>query len=253
MIALPIGFHTAPYNLFFKEEPDYSSISSRFEMLDFISQMDNTSICVLDFYKHEYAYISRNHLFLCGYSINESKHLGEKLAEMIIYDEDKVHQAKMKDAAFFFINTLDEERKKRFSLYTTHRLKHKKGNVFLVSNHYKPLMTDDNGNMWLVVCISTLATKNHNIESYVEIGDYDERYIFSSKKNNFIEMKSIKLTNKELVTLELSSQGFTSKEIALKENISVSTVKFHKHNILSKFNVQNMSEASSFAYLHNLL
>lgn len=250
MNQLPIGFHTAPINLFFEKEPDYSILVPKFEMLDFIATMNNVSICVIDFYRHEYAYISKNHLFLCRYSEEEAEQFGEKLAAKIIYEEDKLNQSNMKDAAFLFINTLDNEKKKALCIYSTHRLKQKDGTVFLVSNHYKPLTFDDNGNMWLAVCITTFATKNHCIESYIQIPEFNEQYIFSENKNTFVKTNSTKLTPKEQKILELAAQGYTSKEIAEAEKISLGTVKFHKQNILTKFNVQNISEATLYAYLH---
>ncbi len=99
---------------------------------------------------------------------------------------------------------------------------------------------------------TNFATKNHKIESYIEMSDTNERYLFSSTKKEFIKTKSISLTTKEQNILLLSSQGFSSKEIAQKKDICLSTVKFHKQNILIKLNVRNISEAVLYAHLHNL-
>lgn len=252
MNTLPIRFHTAPYELFFKKEPDYSLITPKFEILDLMARMNNISICVLDFYKHEYAYISKDHVFMCGYSMEDCKLYGEKLAEKIIYEDDKVNQADMKDAACLFMLSLNKETLKKLSLYTTHRLIHKNGSIYMVSNHYKPFEFDDKGKMWLAVCSTTLSTKNHRIESYIEILGNEERYVFSPTKKEFIKSKSLKLSTKEHQILIFSSQGYTSKEIAEKMAISLNTIKFHKQNILVKLNVQNISEACLYAFAHNL-
>jgi DNA-binding CsgD family transcriptional regulator len=252
MTTLAIGFHTAPIKLFFRVEPDYSILQPKFEMLDFMASMKNTSICVLDFYKHEYAYISDNHLFMCGNSMSEIKEKGQRLAEEIIFEEDKMNQANMKDALFMFIHSIERPDKTQFSLYTTHRLRQKDGKVFLVSNHYKPMMFDDEKNIWLLLCVTTLATKNHSIETYIEFDATDERYIYSPSKKKFILAENVRLSLKEKQVITLAAQGFTTKEIATKQKISVSTVKFHKQNILYKLNVENISEATLYAYTHNL-
>jgi DNA-binding CsgD family transcriptional regulator len=252
MNDLFLGFHTAPYELYFDKEPDYEKIAPRFEMLNLFSEMNNFSICVIDFYKHRYAYVSKEHMFLCGYGIEEAKSYGESFVEKIIYEEDIIHQSKMKDAACLFVDNLDKERRENFQLYTTHRLKHKNGAVFMVSNKYKPIMFDDKQKMWLVLAITTLSTKNHNVESYIEIPDFGERHIYSLKKNAFIKAESIKLTEKENQILVMTMRGFTSKEIASKVDVSMNTIKFHKQKIMDKLNVQNMSEASLYAFSHNL-
>jgi DNA-binding NarL/FixJ family response regulator len=122
----------------------------------------------------------------------------------------------------------------------------------MVSNHYKPFEFDDKGKMWLAICSTTLSTKNHRIESYIEIMGKEERYVFSPTKKEFIKSKSLKLSTKEHQILILSSQGYTSKEIAEKMAISLNTIKFHKQNILVKLNVQNISEACLYAFAHNL-
>jgi hypothetical protein len=49
--------------------------------------------------------ISSKHLFLCGYSWDETKILGEKLAEKIIHEDDKKNQLEMKDAACFIFHS----------------------------------------------------------------------------------------------------------------------------------------------------
>ncbi len=247
-----LGFHTAPYDLVFKTEPDYSNLDCQVNLFNSISQMNNINICVLDFYKHGYFYISQNHLFLCGYTINETKTMGEKMAAEIIFEEDKQNQLEMKNAACLFFAQHDLETLKKLSLYTSHRLKHKNGNVFMVTNQYKPFLYDDEGKMWMALCITNFATKNLRIETYIELTDRDERYIYSPKRKDFQKTQNICLSKKERDVLALASQGFTSKDIGDKLFISLSTVKFHKQNILIKFNVQNIAEAILYAYSHNL-
>lgn len=248
-----LGFHTAPFELHFAEEPDYSKLDLPPALLDTFAEMSNSNICILDFYKHAYYYTSKNHLFLCGYTKDDDIELNEDLAFQVIYDNDRNNQLKMKDAACLFFADHSPEEQLKISLYSSHRLKHKNGSVFMVSNQYKPIKFDDNGKMWMTMCISKVATKNIRIETYIEIGDNEERFIFSDKNNAFIPLKKEILSPKEKEILKLSSRGFSIKEISDKKCISESTVKFHRKNILEKLKTDSITEAISYASFHKLL
>jgi DNA-binding CsgD family transcriptional regulator len=244
--------HTPPYKLFFEQEPDYTVIQQQAEILDHVTNMNNQSICIIDFYKNNYFYISPNHMLLCGYGADYAKNMGEKFIEKVIYEEDKEEQYNLKNAFYMFYASMEVEAKKEITIFSSHRLIHKNGTIFTAFNQYKPYMFDSRKNPWLVLCISTISTKNHRIESYIEITDTNERYTFNSKKKEFILTQNTKLSVKEHEILKLASQGFTSKEIANNKKLSISTIKFHKQNILMKFNVQNISEAILYADSHNM-
>lgn len=252
MKPMPFDIHTPPYKLFFDKEPDYKAVEQQVEILDLVTNMNRQSICIIDFYKNNYFYISPNHMLLCGYGADYAKKMGEKFIEKIIYEEDKEEQYNLKDAIYMFYASMDIETQKKTTIFSTHRMTHKNGTIFTSFNQYKPYLFDSRENLWMILCVSTISTKNHRIESYLEMTDTNERYIFNSKKKEFILTQNMKLSDKEHDVLRLASQGFTSKEIAADKNLSISTIKFHKQNILMKFNVQNISEAILYANSHNL-
>ena len=61
------------------------------------------------------------------------------------------------------------------------------------------------------------------------------------------------LTKREHEVLELLAEGLSNHEIALRYEISCSTVQFHVSNILSKLGVGNRVEAAAFAIRNNLI
>jgi len=246
-----LGFHTAPFTLHFEREPDYGELLVHTGLIDIISGMTNSNICILDFYKHTYFYVSKNHLFMCGHNSEETMRDGESTAEEIIFQEDKETQLHMKDAACLFFASFEPQVQREISLFTNHRLKHKNGSIFMVSNQYKPILFDDNGKMWMSLCITNFGTKNLRVESYIEMND--RRYVFSPRKRQFVLATTPSLTKREREILFFSAHGFTIKDIAANQNISTSTVKFHRQNILGKLNVQNISEAILYAESHNIL
>ena len=61
------------------------------------------------------------------------------------------------------------------------------------------------------------------------------------------------LTERELFVLRLVASGASNQEIAQKLSISVNTVKSHLKNILDKLQLENRTQAATFALKHGLI
>jgi NarL family two-component system response regulator LiaR len=61
------------------------------------------------------------------------------------------------------------------------------------------------------------------------------------------------LTERELYVLRLVASGASNQEIALKLTISVNTVKSHIKNILEKLQLENRTQAATYAMKHGLV
>lgn len=61
------------------------------------------------------------------------------------------------------------------------------------------------------------------------------------------------LTERELFVLRLVASGVSNQEIADKLSISVNTVKSHLKNILSKLQLENRTQAATYAMQHGLV
>lgn len=61
------------------------------------------------------------------------------------------------------------------------------------------------------------------------------------------------LTNRELEVLHLIADGFSNQEIADALFITLKTVKTHVSNILSKLEVSDRTQATIYAFKHNLM
>ena len=57
----------------------------------------------------------------------------------------------------------------------------------------------------------------------------------------------ITLTNREREILQLISEGFTTKEIAMKLNISVDTVHVHRNNMMQKLDIHRQAGLIRYA------
>ncbi len=61
------------------------------------------------------------------------------------------------------------------------------------------------------------------------------------------------LTERELFVLRLVASGATNQDIAEKLSISINTVKSHLKNILSKLQLENRTQAATYAIQHGLV
>lgn len=61
------------------------------------------------------------------------------------------------------------------------------------------------------------------------------------------------LTKKEKIVLGFIADGMTNKEIAVKLKIGEETIKSHRKNIMSKFDIHNTAELVRFAIEHQLV
>jgi LuxR family transcriptional regulator, maltose regulon positive regulatory protein len=61
----------------------------------------------------------------------------------------------------------------------------------------------------------------------------------------------VRLSQREIEVLRLSSSGLTNKEVALQLSLSVHGVKFHLASVYRKLGVQNRTAAAA-AYLQTL-
>jgi NarL family two-component system response regulator LiaR len=61
------------------------------------------------------------------------------------------------------------------------------------------------------------------------------------------------LTERELFVLRLVASGASNMEIAQKLSISINTVKSHLKNILEKLQLENRTQAATYAVKHGLV
>ena len=68
-----------------------------------------------------------------------------------------------------------------------------------------------------------------------------------------VQESSCPLTDREREILSLTAEGYTNQKIARELWVTEQTVKFHLSNLYRKLGVGNRTEASRYAYMHNLV
>ena len=111
--------------------------------------------------------------------------------------------------------------------------------VNVISRH-QVIQKDKNGKAWMIMGVMDLSPDQTPTERI-------KRTVINRKTGEILASAVVpadqRLTKREKEILLLIRQGFLSKEIASKLNLSIYTVNNHRKNILVKLNVDNVIEA----------
>ena len=199
-------------------EADYLRIKPYIETAKAFAQTTYQSIYIIDYYKKRFLYVSDNPIFLCGHSAKEVMEMGYGFYLNQVPEIEIPMLTELNQAGFSAFNaTPREERMCCLMSYDFHILSG--GKKLLINHKITPLVLNDLGQVWLALCTVSLSSR--------------------------------KEAEKEV--LVLSAQGYTMKEIAEKVCKSIDTVKFYRKQVFEKLEVENITEALSFAINYGLL
>lgn len=126
------------------------------------------------------------------------------------------------------------------------------GNYVLTNHHVTPYQYDDNGQLRFLLCnFCESAIQDSGAFILKFKGDNLNFYEYSASKHKWVRHSKALLTHRECDVIALSSQGYTTEEIAKKIFWSRDTIKKDKLSIFSKLGVSNMPQA--IAYMSNHL
>lgn len=233
---------------------DYERIRSSVRLAGTLSHLTYQTIYLIDYYKRGFHYVSENPLFLCGKTAKQVLNAGYLFYLNNVPDEDLQLLLQINEAGFKFYSKISLEERLDYSISYDFRLKRPNGHLILINHKLAPLALDEDGNIWIAVCVVSLSS-NEKPGNIVITKNGAEKKIFeyalTTKKWN--EIKTLKLNDQEKEILMLSVQGFTVKEIAEQLYLSADTIKFHKKNVFKKFNVTNISAAIFAAVNHGII
>lgn len=143
-----------------------------------------------------------------------------------------------------FIYSLPREERNNYRQIFQYRMLNAKEQYVNVISCQQVLEKDRSGNAWIIMGVLDVSpdqTPTERIKRTIInriTGETLSSSLTSAKKQ---------LTNREKEILLLICEGFLSKEIAYKLNISLYTVNNHRKNILAKLDVDNVIEAINVA------
>ena len=233
-------------------EEDYLRAKPYIETAQAFAQTTYQSIYIIDYFKKNFLYVSDNPIFLCGRTAEEVKAMGYGFYMSNVPQAELPMLTELNRAGFSAFNATPREDKMRCLMsYDFHILSG--GKKLLINHKITPLVLNDLGQVWLALCTVSLSSRKE--AGHIEFRHWgtSQYSVYSLTEHQWIDQDEIKLKPEEKEVLVLSAQGYTMKEIAEKVCKSIDTVKFYRKQVFEKLEVENITEALSFAINYGLL
>jgi DNA-binding CsgD family transcriptional regulator len=217
-------------------------IEAMIAQCDAVSCLINQSVYLVDYIRQKFLYVSPHPLFLCGYTAEEVKAMGFSFLEKILPSDDMQMFSEIYKMFWQFTNGCTPEEKSNLRGSYDIRIRHKNGDIILVNKKIAPLLFTEDGHAWIGMGIVTPSpSKEPYYMGVLKNKSQYVRYDFDKKK--FVPYIPKKLTKREEEVLRLVMQGYSEVEISNKLNISVITVRHHRHNAQKKLGVNTLANA----------
>ncbi|MDE6023087.1 MAG: helix-turn-helix transcriptional regulator, partial [Muribaculaceae bacterium] len=197
-------------------------------------------------------YVSPNPLFLCGMSPEEVKVMGyEFYLNRVPADEVKM-LLEINQAGFSFINEVPLAEKKKYTIsYDFHILN---GYEKILINHkLTALACQPDGSVWLGLAVVSLSTHSDAGHITMHCRDKADYWEYDLDFHRWKKRTAPVLNETEKEILTLSIQGLTINAIADQVHRAVDSVKSARRRLFEKLEVNNISEAISYATNYKLL
>lgn len=221
---------------------DYDLWNERRASIQTFSEMSQSCIFMVDVFKERYDFASDNFARMFGYNaawIKTIRVQGDLLEERIHPDDrDELVDYQIEHGQFIY-SLPQEERNDYQQIFQMRMLNARQEYVNVISRH-QVIQKDKNGKAWIVMGVMDLSPDQTPAGRV-------KRTVINRKTGEILAATAIpadqQLTKREIEILKLIRQGFLSKEIAYKLNLSIYTVNNHRKNILAKLKANNVVEA----------
>lgn len=221
---------------------DYDLWSERRASIQTFSEMSQSCIFMVDVFKERYDFASDNFARMFGYNpawIKTIRVQGDLLEERIHPDDrDELVDYQIEHGQFIY-SLPQEERNDYQQIFQMRMLNARQEYVNVISRH-QVIQKDKNGKAWIVMGVMDLSPDQTPAGRV-------KRTVINRKTGEILAAVATPaerlLTKREIEILKLIRQGFLSKEIAYKLNLSIYTVNNHRKNILAKLKANNVVEA----------
>lgn len=231
---------------------DYDLWNEKRASIQTFSQMSQSCIFAVDVFKGQYDFASDNFADIFGYNpmwIKTIQQQGDMLEDRI-HPDDRAQVTQYQIEHGQFIYSLPQEQRNDYQqIFQIRMLNARQQYVNVISRH-QVIQKDLSGKAWMIMGVMDIAADQTPMERI-------KRAVINKKTGEILSSALIpadqQLTKREREILLLIRQGFLSKEIASKLNLSIYTVSNHRKNILAKLNVDNVIEAINIAGSYGIL
>jgi len=129
-----------------------------------------------------------------------------------------------------------------------------------ISMHSMPAYARKMLQMGAMGYVTKNSSKDELLKAIIEVNN-GRKYVCEEVKNILAQQELVEegvlpdmnvLSRRELDVVHLIKEGLSSKEVALRLEISLKTVEVHRYNILKKLNLKNTAALVNFINAHGL-
>ena len=231
---------------------DYDLWNDRRASIQTFSRISQSCIFTVDVFKERYDFASDNFATIFGYNptwIKTIRKQGDLLEERI-HPNDRVQLVEHQIEHGQFIYSLPREQRNDYQQIFQFRMLNVRQKYVNVISRHQVIQKDKKGKAWIIMGVMDLSPDQTPMERI-------KRTVINRKTGEILASTVVpsnqQLTKREKEILLLIRQGFLSKEIAFKLNLSIYTVNNHRKNILAKLDVDNVIEAINRAESFGIL
>lgn len=224
------------------DELDYSRMGEYIRTAEAFSRSTYQSVYIIDYFKHNFLYVSQNPMFLCGLSSEEVMRLGYQFYLKYVPEDEQALLLEINHAGFAFYSKVPkEERKDWYISYDFHIQNN--GHPLLINHKLTTLTLTSDGRIWLALCV--VSSSSHATPGNIEMHrtGTSEYFVYSPSSHRWKKEVMTTLTEGEKTVLALSIQGYTMTEIADCICLLPDTIKKYRQRMFEKLSVRNISEA----------
>jgi len=235
------------YQKFEVDDADYLEFEKKVYFLERLSEVENSSVSVVDLYKKKYIFLGSRNLEPFENPPGEYEPRDALYYIQWIHPYDLPIVIDSYKRSFKFFLNLPEKERKDYKLIVNYRQRDKYGKYINIIVQLVVLELDKKGNIWLVLILDDLLPDKISFEGVNRRLIHIKTGKICLFKDELESNKKTILSTREVEVLGLVSKGFASKEIAEKLFLSINTVNNHRQNILEKVNAVNTTEAITYA------
>ncbi|MBO7440574.1 MAG: response regulator transcription factor [Bacteroidales bacterium] len=232
-------------------DEDYALVMPQLEdLLDNVSQISSSGYYVVDYFKHNFLYVSDSMEYWCGHTAEEIKMLGYDLYTQYVPQDELVILKIINEDIFRQFECIpDTERCKYTISYDFHFVID--GVKKIVKKHLTPYRLK-NGKIWLALCRITLSDSKKVGNAILKKGKEQSYYEYNLETRQWIRKTITKLSDNEKDILRLIAQGLSNKEIGEILRYSEQTIKTYRKYLKNKLLTNNTCEAVIYALNNGL-
>ena len=212
------------------------------------------SLYIIDYNRMNFLYVSDNPLFLCGENVETVQQEGYDFYYNHVPEEDLEFLTQVNRAGFEFFKGVAVSERSQYTISYNFRITQKESREKILINHQiTPLKLDSMGNVWLALCLVSLAPTQEVGSAYMTAVNSNSMWQFSLKSGRWKQIDSIVLNEYEKAVVRLANQGLSVGDIANEINRSEDSVKGYRKTLFQKLGVGNISEAIAVATHRRLI